>query len=76
MNNYIVTFLEENIMIINSQHGFRNKRSCLTNLFYFYKYVFNIYDEAKAVDMIYLCFQKAFDKVLHNRLLNNLSRMA
>ena len=25
----LVTFLEKNITIDNSQHGFRNKRSCL-----------------------------------------------
>ena len=66
-----MTFQEENIMINNSQHGFRNKRSCLTNLLYFYNDVFNIYDETKPID-----FQKAFDKVSHNRLLQNLSRMA
>ena len=40
----LVTFLEENSMINNSQHGFRNKRSCLTNLLDFYNDVFNIYD--------------------------------
>ena len=67
-----MTFLEENIMIINVQHGFRNKCSCLTSLFDFYNNVFNIYDETKAVDIIYLDFQKAFDKVPHERLLNKL----
>ena len=56
-------------MINNSQHGFRNKRSCLTNLLDFYSEVLNIYDETKAVDIIYLEFQKAFDNVPHKRLL-------
>ena len=68
----LVTFLEENSMINNSQHGFRNKCSCFTNLLYFYNDVFNIYDETKAVDIIYLNFQKAFDKVPHKRLLKKL----
>ena len=41
----------------------------ITNLLDFYKDVFNIFDETKAVDIIYLNFQKAFDKVPHKRLL-------
>ena len=64
----LVTFLKENIMINNSQHGFRNKSSCLTNILVFYNDVFNIYYETKALDIIYLDFQKAFDKASHKRL--------
>ena len=48
-------------MINNSQYGIRNKRSCLTNLLEFFNEVFNIYDETKAVDIIYFDFQKEFD---------------
>ena len=61
----LVIFLQENIMIKNSQHDFRKKRSCLTNLH-------DIYDETKSVDMIYLGFQKVFDKVPYKRLLKEL----
>ena len=69
IRDQLVTFLEENDLIKNTQHGFRNKRSCLTNLLDFYNEVYNVYDETKAVDVIYLDFQKAFDKVPHQRLL-------
>ena len=65
----LVNHLEENKLIRDTQHGFRNKRSCLTNLLDFLHDVFNRYDESKAVDVIYLDFQKAFDKVPHKRLL-------
>ena len=58
----LVTFLEENIVINNFQHGFRNKHSCLTN-------PLDIYNETKAGDVIVLDFQKAFDKVPQKRLL-------
>ena len=58
MRDKLLTFLEENIMINNSQHSSRNKRSCLTNLLEFYNNVINIYEKTKAVDMIYLYFQK------------------
>ena len=47
MCDKLVTFLEENIMINNFQHGFRNKHSYLTNLLDFYNDVFNIFDEKK-----------------------------
>ncbi len=57
----LVHFLEENNFINNSKQGFRQKRSCLTNLFNFYNEVFNAYDETRAVDILYLYFQKAFD---------------
>ena len=65
----LVSFLDDNNLIKNSQHGFRNKRSCLTNLLDFFNDVFNMYDETKAVDIIYLDFQKAFDTVPHKRLI-------
>ena len=68
----IVKFLEANNIMKDSQHGFRNRRSCLTNLLDFFYEVFNSYDETKAVDIIYLDFQKAFDTVPHKRLLSKL----
>ena len=66
----MVKFLEENQLIKDSQHGFRNQRSCLTNLLDFFHDVFDNYDECRSVDIIYLDFQKAFDKVPHKRLLD------
>jgi len=48
------------------------KRSCLTNLLEFLEYVTDNVDHGKPVDVIYLDFQKAFDKVPHRRLLNKL----
>ena len=58
-------------MVNNSQHGFHNKRYCLANPFDFYNDVFNIYDETKVVDIIYLVFQKSFDKDPDKRLLKS-----
>ena len=45
---------------------------CLTNLLDFLHDIINEYDESKAVDIIYLDFQKDFDKVPHKRLLSKL----
>ncbi len=72
LRDELVRFLEEINLIDNCQYGFRHKRSCLINLFDFYNEVFNTYDATRAVDIIYLDFQKAFDKVSNKRLLTNL----
>ena len=67
----IITHLEGNNLIGDSQHGFRNKHSCVTSLLDFFAHVIDTYDTGnnKAVDLIYLDFRKAFDKVPHERLL-------
>jgi len=60
--------LEDNNLIGDSQHGFRNNKSCLTNLLEFSEKVMENLDEGCPVDIIYLDFSKAFDKVPHKRL--------
>ena len=55
-------------IVNDSQHGFTKGRSCLTNLLDFLEEVYDNLDEGKAVDIIYLDFAKAFDKVPHKRL--------
>ncbi len=71
----IVKFLERNNLIRNSQHGFRSKRSCLTNLLEFMERVAKHLDSGDPVDVLYLDFQKAFDKVPHERLLEKLKEI-
>ena len=70
LRDKIVEFLEKNNIIRDSQHGFRNRHSCLTNLLDFLHDIYEMYEEGRAVDIIYLDFQKAFDKVPHRKLLN------
>ena len=67
----LITHLEMNNLIGDSQHGFRNKRSCLTRGHDFFAQVIETYDtdNNKAVDLVYLDFPKAFDKVPHERLM-------
>ena len=52
-----------------SQHGFLPKRSCVSNLLEFLDDVTKQVDSSHNVDVIYLDFQKAFDKVPLGRLM-------
>ena len=65
----IVEHIEKNKLLIDSQHGFRHNRSCLSNLLEFFHKMFSIYDNSRGIDIIYLDFQKAFDKVPHKKLM-------
>ena len=68
----ITSHFEKHNLIHDSQHGFRSNKSCLTNLIEFFDAVINVYDQKKPVDVIYLDFAKAFDKVPHNKLISKL----
>ena len=65
----LTTYLEKYKLIKSTQHGFTKNRSCLTNLLEFYHKLFNAHDKSKALDIIFLDFQKAFDKVPHDKLM-------
>ena len=66
----IVDHLDRHKLIGNSQHGFRRGRSTVTNLLQFYHSMFGTLDRTGAVDVLYLDFRKAFDKVPHLRLMS------
>ena len=65
----IVDHWEKNKLLLDSQNGFRHKRSCLSNMLKFFHNMFRIYDSSRVIDIIYLDFQKAFDKVPHKKLM-------
>lgn len=68
----VVSHLEKYKLIRDSQHGFLNGRSCLTNILDFLESATSELDSGNPVDIVYLDFSKAFDKVCHNRLVNKL----
>ena len=68
----LVTHLERNCLIEKSQHGFVKGRSCTTNLIDYLNKLTAAIDEGTSVEVVYLDFAKAFDKVPTKRLLSKL----
>ena len=68
----ILDHLYSKKLIRETQHGFTKGKSCLTNLLKFLEEVTKYVDEGNPVDVLYLDFSKAFDKVPHKRLLEKL----
>ena len=64
----IKTHLRDNNLICKQQHGFQKGRSCQTNLLEAMELWTKWLDTGSAVDIVYLDFEKAFDKVPHTRL--------
>ena len=65
IRDHMMDFLVKHKLINTSQYGFLKARSCLTNLFSFFEEITKWVDDGSPVDVIYLDFQKAFDKVPH-----------
>jgi Reverse transcriptase (RNA-dependent DNA polymerase) len=67
----MMAHLKQYNLIKESQYGSVQKRSCLTSLLELLEHVANHaeLDQMFPIDVIYLDFQKAFDKVPLNRLM-------
>ena len=59
----LVRFMEQHKLFNNSQHGFRGGRSCLSQLLNHIDRITSLLEDGNDVDVIYLDFAKAFDKV-------------
>ena len=75
MRDNVVEYLSLHQLIRTSEHGFIANRSCMTNLFEFLEKVTKCFDKGEPMDIIYLNFSKAFDKVPHRRLLGKMEAM-
>ena len=69
VHSHVISHLDNHNVLHDSQHGFRRKRSCETQL------LKTVHDLAKTLnnkgqtDSVLLDFSKAFDKVCHRKLL-------
>ena len=65
----MVDFLSKYKLLNPSHDGFLKARSCLTNLISFVEEITKWVDEGSLINIIYLVFQKVFDKVPHQSLI-------
>ena len=72
VKNKIMSYFTVNNLFCVEQHGFRYMRSCETQLLTIIEHWTRCIDNGQNIDVVYLDFQKAFDKVPHNRLLSKL----
>ena len=75
LRSKMLAHLMDNNMLSKHQHGFCNKRSCMTNLIETLDDITDMNDLGIPVDQIFLDFSKAFDKVSHRHLLYKLYHM-
>lgn len=72
---HLIKYLEDTGLMNINQHGFRAGHSCLTQLLAHYEKVLQSLENNWDVDVVYLDFAKAFDKVDHGVLLHKLRQM-
>ncbi|KAK4321887.1 hypothetical protein Pmani_007350 [Petrolisthes manimaculis] len=65
-------FLQDNLILDDSQYGFRAERAVSDQLILTYNLVTLWYDQGSTVDLILFDFVKAFDRVHHQTLLDKL----
>ena len=70
----LTMYLEGNNLLTDAQHGFRNGRSPQTNLIEFQNKTTKWMDSGRSFDILYFDFEKAFDKVCHERLVMRLGQ--
>ena len=73
IHDQLLTYLHSHNLISNAQHGFLAKKSTGSNLLNcFQDWQISIKNK-KLLDIIYLDFQKAFDSLVHNKIIAKLS---
>ena len=74
IRKHLLEHLTRNNILRDEQHGFREGRSCLSNLLEVMEDWTQIIDEGDGLDVAYLDFRKAFDLVSHKHLIYKMSK--
>ena len=75
MKDDIIDYLLRHQLINPSQHGFMPNKSFATNLLEFLEKITDLFDNSIPLDVVFLDFSKAFDKVPHKRLLAKMNSL-
>ena len=70
----LILHIESNNLLSDNQHAFRSGRSCLSQLLQHIEYVLETLEKKCNIDVIYLDFSKAFDKVDHSILMQKVKQ--
>ena len=65
VTKHLISYLDENKILYDLQHGFRSKRSTESQLVAFTQDILKNLKSSKQTDVIIMDFAKAFDKVSH-----------
>jgi len=71
----LINYLEEKQLMNKDQHGFRHGKSCLSQLWTHYETVLYWLETGAEVDVLYLDFARAFEKVDFDLLLEKLAEL-
>ena len=74
VRKHIIKHLADNNILSDKQHGFREGRSCLTNLLETLETWTEVLDDRNGIDVAYLDFRKAFDLVSHRHLIYKMAK--
>ena len=72
----MVKYLEDNALFEYCQHGSHSSRSTLTLLLSQHSKLFDSLKDGSNLELLYLDFSKAFNKVSHPILLNRLAELS
>jgi hypothetical protein len=72
--DWVYAYVQSSAPLHPSQHGFQPAQSCTTQLLEYFNDLTGALDSSICVDVIYLDFSKAFDKISHSLLLLKLQR--
>ena len=68
----IVNHLEVNNLMNINQHGSRRNKSCLSQLLEHHDQILKMLEEGGNVDVVYTDFEKAYEKVSHEKLMEKM----
>ena len=71
----MIHYLKSNNLISKSQHGFLTKRSTITNLLSCTFDWVTYFNNKDSFDIVYIDYEKAFDKVPHDKLIYKLKKL-
>ena len=75
INKCLVEFLSVNQILNTQQFGFQKVKSCTLQLLTCFNDWSQLLDEKKFTDVVYIDFQKAFDSVVHTKLIFKLESL-